>query len=1347
MNNEKDLLRYCANIDSDDKFIPVLIPDVEKETKLSTFGYHLMVAGLYIRHVNRAEARDAQVVLHSTPLHRIVVDADSDDKCFVNELISNLKTLAPGFKFVATSRYSKKHNNVDGSILGDRECKKFHLISDLSTDMKTCEHIVNKLRETTLCIIDRPMNWTLPGGRGHYLLGSENLMTWEQFKRISIVDVWSDAGQFKTRLETIGAFDDGEYVANTSGTIGMKESENLEQVTTRWVIGERMNNFFTKFDDFKDCSLSFTDSRNCSIKVSTLYTYIKSKKRDFSKLIIGEDIKRAYGDLFEEDEGDDEFYECIFKSSLTKREGFNTNMNIDTTPHPVDHSNIANIINNINVKNEETKCARSSAIEFFKDNIAIERPAYLKTRAIFELECTKLNDLTMRDGKIIKDFKWMDVTMKFFSQIKEDYFKPFMVVLYFQYCDSHKIIPKVDNKLLARAYGTIQEMCHVVFPEVDLRVSASEEPLEINDEFVEMFKHVLEIMMNSGCVTSVVAMIAKTGIYSQKNLESTILSLSSLDVEEHTKRALYQYVSGPSEIHIASICKTMAECFYKNDIIYFLLNIYDCSFYNAYFALINSFPFLQATICEGAKKKKKKKDTAPIGMGDSMLKDCFNQYVAFLKVNECFYFAYENNAFRQIDIDKYDLFDSNLAEICKDEPSHNMYWHRRQPGIYNSISGLFDFHTPSMFQVINIKTYPPFAPHGLKIFKTNDLRLKSLFLSLILKAKHFIDYCNENTMLFILLCPVFGAMDLLKLNYASKNVQIIPFDLNKCKVPISIQDKSEQYPELASALKYLYSIVCTLSTRCKIDLQNPASFIEYTETHLTYQNNIQEEAVTLPSSKKTGEEALFIQLIKDSLRMKTHEEVLSTDDETVELDGLEVGSSDETPTYYTASRFFNGTCRSGEIIDLKDMKHDEFNFIFALLSWFIRFENVHMLSETRFFKMIDSNRECLYDQMKDLVMNGIGPMIINENSTNMTDCFKAFCENTIVDIDPYFKEIMPVGYTLLNEKFEDVEFLEDAYRGVMGIIVWAQYDVDSFVDLFKFISSFLHRGNIHRRMLAFLNRTGTGKNFMIEYLIDLLFKTEIRQCLTNSDIENSSVPTSGNPLCMVFNQNILVWIDELQKNYPILKTLVGTAKLSERLFMQQKTATMRVNAHVIVSANNDPKGADCASNMRMAAISRKLQYVQLKSNECIKRSNAVSNVTLSSINKYLGIQLMLDRLPSSGEMRLDDLGLFLAFWNCNDLVFHSFSTPISRKNSKTMNAKLRELLYSAQPALYLLYNNLVRFSSTTRMTLTHFNTKAAQLFTNLKATINSQSDIANSIKDLRDTISGYIEGDIVHAEL
>lgn len=357
---------------------------------------------------------------------------------------------------------------------------------------------------------------------------------------------------------------------------------------------------------------------------------------------------------------------------------------------------------------------------------------------------------------------------------------------------------------------------------------------------------------------------------------------------------------------------------------------------------------------------------------------------------------------------------------------------------------------------------------------------------------------------------------------------------------------------------------------------------------------------------------------------------------------------------------------------------------------------------------------------------------MRNDGRSLPTIFKIFCENTRLELCEDFNEQPPPGYEL--NCMPSTKFDTQIYRSVCDLIYQSQFNGEILVDLLKSFSRFQHRGNIDRLCTAFTNKTATGKSELMKMLCDQVSTTHYStQSFAGQDLILSQ-NKDGSSLASSMNKNLLTSFEELQALNNEFKLMCGFGELANRKLYSNNKATMRINSHIIFSTNLDPKTSDAAVLERLIIFERKFQFVQCKSQ--IKNGRGKAFNKIDEVCDELGVQILLECLPR-GKIECG-FGYYLMMFILNDVFLYNFTSPVSLKTTPTLKKIKDTFIYNAQPARYILENNLLSFSYENPMPLDVFDAQATCMFKTLRTSM-TQFRISDALTELKDQLSKYVD--------
>lgn len=1292
--NEADVIRKLINHDLNKKnhrAIRVSVINVAKETAINNLVYNALMFHTFVRYKMDKNYCSLITCNEKNPFTRLMIDFDVENDCnrTEQEIIDWVFQVAGNClkpKYVVTRR-------------DKRESRNFHLIFEQQFDRLTVMEITKLLigsNEDSSVKIDMVTSWFFPTGRDHR---SSEMDTYEKFKLLSPIDVWSE-NNFLTCLVPCH---ESECERDTL-TLTWENKE------LKWVADEKLKEpsiFFAKFISYCVGKLSpdATEAEKMEFHKQPIWQFSfghSDNRFTYSELLECFHAKKKIpmgkslpGMLDTQNEYDyDEFYESIFNSEI-EYETEALNIFID----PVAENQVRDV-HSIDLNNVCVQSEIENKLMFLKR--PLNNPNWTDRMKSFRTHPFRVSSET-----------WNIASRRIFGNIENlGNFLHVFLTLYKNYMQTYKL----------------PYPCHDYIEDI---TSDSIVGNQNDHELVEILKSAFTLMLNSMCVTSLISLLLRSDIYNIDSVYCSVLLLNSLDISEKARYILLGYLSEVCEPHLKGLRSSLVDLFYGNDLIYFFFENYASSNGEKEMKFQEIFQDSEEEDQQPRKKKFK----------PSFFKfhEIFYKYITPCVINGTRVCGYESGYYEKLDCE------SNCAKFAypvNTEPMTLVYWYRRDLGIYFSITQMFELNTPSYYSLIGTPTASMYKNYGNDLYDTRNFKLKSFLLDCLLKARHFIKVVEMNEIAVILLEPI---DDRDGLDYPISLTNICAVDLNcSKKLPSTIYERIKSKPTLCKTINYLGCIVAELSQKCQVDLKNRASFVEKTfvienECDADTMSGAQSLITSLPifdHMKRASkmETSTFLQMLKHS--------VGKMDVETSNYEGSPaltitkpIKNTGEM-NYFMLKHFFNGSVGNGLEIDFND--HEYIDFLLFVLSWYIRCFDKHVLSSTAFFKHVEENRKVLYDELKDVLKFYYGNLMINRNPKDLAHYFGRFCKNTKVSVPDRWANKIPHGYELGVKSCG--RFENEIYIAIVCWIVQSQFSIDSFVDLIKLTISFTHSGNTLRRFMGLLKRTASGKNQFVTFLISHLFPSKIeRQMFVNNDLQTADKNT-GNFLAIPLTANLLTWFDEVTKLNDDLKCIINNSVLSEREMRKGKYSSFVTRSSVVITANGDPKGKDAATNLRMLPMDRFLQYVELRCGLNVVRYDSIVDPTLSPINEHLGIQMLVERLPASGETEITTVGSYFLIWSLSDLFFFNFKFPVSQKHSETMEKRLLEFLFIAQPYMYIIRNKMFKFSATHEMDVATFDKKIIEIF-NKNRGIFMGIDQSKALSELKDTVNQYMSDD------
>lgn len=1358
---ETKMVEYVQMAFEDAAIIPVFVVDGIRKTKISVLGYAVLLFGIYLRYDKHGGNRSSSVLctLNECPFTRVLVDCDiDDDRCcladgqcvdIITDIIGSSAKLT---KFVLTKRFNTNTRN-------------FHLVYEQQFDPLTARHILQRIIECVAADercggirIDHIHTWAFPSGRCHTVNGMPK-MTWKEFRSIAPIDIWTKNNFYSSLSNNSLISNYGISVEHGSTEAHMNAvSFNTEYECIFVYDGTNAYElFFRKFlnySSFQYGNVSFTMAQLLGFSPNG-----RSRSPDDIAQIV---------ELIEADV--EEFYNIFYTSKISYAAPLASILSVD-----IEDLNIPRTFDDIDECMKLIETDRQTASEY-------ERYIGYVLHQIGQCRCDEDNKRMQIIEEHASRFLQFDVCLERLLHLineEDENILHITIYLYSLYCVKHSRDLSCSNAFRDNFFSYFenlflsaeQRQSNFLFGKginfmripdaVDVCSKLKQNSAENNfvPDLICVFRDIIAMMLNNCHITSVLSMFLSYALFKRDPLVCIIIALNTLPISLQTKFILMSYITGLVEPYITSVTKAIVQCFCgRFPFVYFLTGFFNMDIDESWEKWLELFG-VDSFAYKPCNKRARKANFSD--NNNIRLLTCFNKYVAHLYRNNCYYFIYANNRFCDYDAKNQPKKFLDVAYACSVsvEPSHFAYWYRREPGIYFSITGIHEHHSPSLFSMISIRTPDELRPLSYSAFNYFNYDIKSFMLNALLKARHFIDMCNLNKTMAVVLGSIYPSMAKKRLEYYFDMVQIVPFDLNdvSMKLPDNIREMIAGQNDLCNMLIHLYVLVCTMSYRCDIDLRNPAKFIDDIMTLATENSHIPRVANTtgdrdddlLGNGSCSANESLFIRYIREACERYKFIDLSSAERQksVVKLCELRFNRIKQMSeqNVFLLREYLDGSFRASEFqsFDINDVEADVFVYTFFVLSWTIRLNEYASLSELTYFQHLYGKQTLLYSQLCNVMISTCGSFIRQSDIRHLAAYFKKFCQNSYLEIPDANRIQSPPGYASVHQinnyaNCDDESLTADIYVGIAGLVLNSQFSVDTFIDLAKILSSFTHRGNTKREALAFLNRSATGKNVLIEFILRL-FKTDYQQEFKFDNLQNCDKDT-GNILTRPLNSNLVVWFDEVLHLDNNFKLITNFGTLNERLFKLQQRGEFRINSHIIISANSDPSSMDIATQTRVMPIDRKMQFVDLAENRRFDRTNSVADTTLGVINNFLAAQLLLEKLPSGGELGVDIAGIYLLTWLCSDIFLYKFSLPVSQKKSKTMHERMARFIYSAQPAKYILDSRMITFSASHCMDLEDFDVQALNKLKQCKALLSSNVKTHVAIKELKDQLSKYIHG-------
>lgn len=1375
--------------------ITVFIQERMSSQSITLQTYALILYGIYLRYIQNTEyCTQIVVAARHTLFTRLILDLDvtmPDIFNYTESIARIMALLKSNHSYTITRRQNMNSQNFH--LVVD---KQFDSMSMLNLQRFIAKKIPNNIGFK----IDVVEAMFLPTGRFHRVENQYKhdtmlpplsqpppssssprtaAMTFEDFKMISPIDLWNE-----NNLYTIMRIDLGHNLNNDDDDIGMNylkcELKTPDQsFEHQYIMNETQFEivpFFRLFD--KSEKIEFYDNQHSILATFTranFNEYLNKKKSDTG----GRHL--AHNEFDDEDElrrmadmqrvSGDEFCEIFFHTT------------IEHTKHPRDISQI------------DTSLTKNNMAELMRDNmpcyIAIQRNAnatsnygeYLK----FIKEHYVNENLSVDEATYITNSKHLNpdpFISVFCSNLHEVEYGAFLHAFLFFYVTDFKHQVGVSERLKVALFKKMSEKYMISIKDDIANIAPNYQQIHeefqpgfdfyhlFKDEIHAIMKKFLVYMLNRGHIADTLALLVR--YISFENipiLSATCLCLSfnaNNMLEDHVVHKLRWFLLCEHQQYVSYI--SLKNIFMVNPMIYIVSNMFYAEvgllmkvFQSRIEKVFNILEPAGGSEAAGPPSKRKKQS---VPEQFERFNDLISiRYLACYLRNADFGCVYSNEEYKDFTYEKTDVRLQRYATQMDIEPKVYNFWYRRDLGVYCSVSQIFDHCSPGLTSFIHIK-FPLGAMDNANKFLTHfpsDWTLKNFIFSLFLKARHFIDFCHDNKTMAIFLNTIEPPS---KSTLPHHFIQITPFDFKQINFQQFHQTQSTiaNYPHLYRIFKLVYVLVCSISNRCDIDYDNPVEFIVLSNKVLLNSNNNkpnsssaqqqQQEQQNLNLSTVSSDNhptasnqyttmrlQKFLSSIQSYLINVFNQPVFSNQIASIQLLSTTINTKkiyrkiDE----FILFEYLNGEVLNVDLITLPHLENKFYKFIFCITTWFVRCDIRH--TSLKFFHHFQTNQTDAYHELVDICENICGKFMLHQDLQHLARYFQRFCSQTTLHVHDDFG-LTHKQYQIINNNALHEEELSDfhksnLFQGMAGLILYSQFCSDTLFDLIKYMCECTHRGNNTRVALAMLRRTGTGKNHLVEMMMNNFRNTD--QTFQNAHMQNDET-LAGNEFSKPLSRNLLISVDEYARFTSSFKILVSDSSvLTQRKYHAQGKAQYRVNAHIIIATNDYPTGATAATISRCAPIDRLMQFEELISSDISRANNFVETVVgTTSVNNKLASQLILQKLPGGGVVNTEALGVFLITWNMADLFFYSLTQPSSLKRSPTMLKLQQDLIYTVQPAKYLLDNKIITASPEISMTESDFNAAILAKLRVLKPMWSSEITIDSILRDLKDRLSNYI---------
>ncbi|AQQ80012.1 hypothetical protein LbFV_ORF92 [Leptopilina boulardi filamentous virus] len=400
-------------------------------------------------------------------------------------------------------------------------------------------------------------------------------------------------------------------------------------------------------------------------------------------------------------------------------------------------------------------------------------------------------------------------------------------------------------------------------------------------------------------------------------------------------------------------------------------------------------------------------------------------------------------------------------------------------------------------------------------------------------------------------------------------------------------------------------------------------------------------------------------------------------------------------------------------IDLTKQFKKNLYFLVLLLNWFLKMGNIHAYSNTSFFKDIQKYRQEIYNLMTNHVLKSFGPLLKFSSSFHLANIIQKFNENTELDFDfvlekfshlkhPFYEknnnkkllnnENIKKKYFSISDRdiIADNEMLRSKnhiYHAMAVLLMFSEFNFDTLTDVIKFMIYILYKGNMLRICLYLFGVTESLKSRFTEILANLT-QTDQTQSFNNANISRSAVQDFDS-IVISGASNTFIFFDEVEKVcITRFKTIVNSIAMSSRDIKNSEAINLKLACTPLMSSNS-PFVVDNASCARLRPIRKKMQFCETFSGETFDRFSIDSLKEYISTPNIGGI-FLINRIPMWHDNSASIIGFLLIQRYLYPYFFKSYTSPISKKMSKTMKNELRIYMSNNHPVAFFL--NTVKIS-------------------------------------------------------
>lgn len=412
-----------------------------------------------------------------------------------------------------------------------------------------------------------------------------------------------------------------------------------------------------------------------------------------------------------------------------------------------------------------------------------------------------------------------------------------------------------------------------------------------------------------------------------------------------------------------------------------------------------------------------------------------------------------------------------------------------------------------------------------------------------------------------------------------------------------------------------------------------------------------------------------------------------------------------TLTNFSAPMFNFESERTGRAL-LGMMKTDPTNLqwytnIFILLTWFVRSGPVqHAYYDTPFFKFVRTNRQQLYDEIADFLVEITGP-VLKMRTEYLPQYLYEFVDNTTVEylgtayrmpthqpamaLESFYAK-HPSEQTLIPELYPR-EYVETKYeyrfsKSAFGTIIHSYSDMialsgfnmEFLVIALLDMATLVFRRNIYRELFLFKGLSSSGKTTLAQSICDMLSS---KKAPYRMKFKNASGDINTTALSMAFN--LVTMCDDIAEVLPpeMVKILINAHGTNEsRDIHASKNLSWAMNSHVIATSNfyPRPKTEDEAFLRRIKILPFDHRFVPVNDMGRDRFNN--EEIDIKETGENLGGQLLEKAYEATSNVSTMCLMMFKFL---PQLFFNTFDCPIVRTTTRVMREIMKRYQIEVSP--------------------------------------------------------------------